>query len=829
MTQKRSSINASLTGNFGDFPFIDHARNGGFGEFNAPGWPGTPWHQCIDAQGYVNSPTGQNKTWAKLFYIPTATQYSGNWIVDWQGNGEFEFLVTSGSFNVVAHTGSDFVEVATGHWKGTDCSITLTFPGNTDGRMFMLGLNTDASSTGAYFKKFRMYRSDHAGALAAGKVWNPVYIQKFVELNPAVVREMDGHATNASMDCRWEYRAKVNYNGWTPGGGIGNQYFTDAAYPDATGTNIYSVAAIGTTPASLKHGELAHVRIPNAIARGGSISIQNVTQANPAQVSTFAVHGLANGDLVEFYDVVGMTQLLDNEYTVANATGLTFQLQGIDSTAYGTFMSGTCSIVIKINVGARGSKPIRIQDGYHNIGLYPTFVTANAVKTLIYDKPTDSWLVPILDGGLANGIPLEILAQFFVEVNAATQHGPISPWFCIPHMALRASDADYSTGSDFVKNMIALLKNGDGTYGPIPSQCDIYLEHSNETWNAAFGFFQTGYLAQRGFLRWANSRVDLDDFSTLRAILLFNDAVAAYGSGSARLKRVMGLQAGLAGQTIRWNGSATLTGDVLWPGGAPATYYDFLAFASYLDDVSGTTTLENAATAYAGGDASQIDVANNIFKSNSQSGTGWYLNTVLPLYKPVATTYNLGIIMYEGAWGPNYASYSATAKSFFDAIKADSRWANNVVKPFWGSWIADPQCSLPCWFDFSGVQTWSVWYPDIYASTKPAWTMMVAFNAVSPGLQDKHDGIYRWRKRRKEKAPSYAQRIQERAELRELLAKLIDGPIAEPVLDKAVERLEDIADVEDVATDTWLADVETLIRSHSAEDDMVALLYLRTM
>jgi hypothetical protein len=737
MTMKRSLMNDALLGLPGaDYKFIDHAKDGGFGEQNPASWT-TPYHQCIDAQGYVNTAAGQNKSWTKLFYVPPYSEYSGNWVLSWSGNGRFDFGLGSGTITVSSHTGADFAQINPTQFSGTDCSMTFTIPGNTDGRIFFRVDNTDSNNVGAWFKNFKYYRADQAADLAAGKVWNPVFKNKLIELNPDTFRLMDSLTTNDCLNCRWEYRTKVDYNGWTPGGNGGPQYFPEAAYPDATGTNIYSVAAIGTTPASLTHGEIAHVRFPNAIVRGGGVTVTAVTRANPA-VATATAHGYLNGDKVNFYNVVGMVELLDNEYTLANVTTNTFELQGINSTAYGVYVSGTCALTAKIDIGGRGSKPMNRLDGYGNIAIYPSLLGANTIKTLIYDKPTDSWLVYDGSGGWGFGIPVEILTQLFVELAAEMPagKGPINPWFNIPHMALRASDPDYSVASDYVKKFITFLRDGDGTYGPLPSALDIYLEYSNEWWNALFN--QSQYLARRGFLRWGGSRTDFHTFGTLRAILSFNDAVAAYGTGSARIKRVMGLQAaGLGGQSARWDGNATLTGDALWPGGVPANYYDDLAVATYLDDGSGTAALEAAATAYAGGDASQIDVANNIFKSNSIFGSGWFMNTMLPVYKTVANTYNLGILMYEGAWGPPYTAYSATAKAFFDAIKADRRWAYDVLLPFWKSWVADSRCSLPAWFDFAGSQTWSVWYPDIYAANQPAWGMMVAFNApaLSLGLQ----------------------------------------------------------------------------------------------
>lgn len=68
-------------------------------------------------------------------------------------------------------------------------------------------------------------------------------------------------------------------------------------------------------------------------------SITAVTQANPAVV-TSASHGYSNGDRVLVTGVVGMTQLNNREFTVAGATTNTFELSGIDSSAYTAYTSG---------------------------------------------------------------------------------------------------------------------------------------------------------------------------------------------------------------------------------------------------------------------------------------------------------------------------------------------------------------------------------------------------------------------------------------------------------------------------------------------------------
>ena len=57
-------------------------------------------------------------------------------------------------------------------------------------------------------------------------------------------------------------------------------------------------------------------------------------------VITSPNHPFQNGDIVVITDVVGMTELNGNSYTVANRTINTYQLSGINSTGYAAYVSG---------------------------------------------------------------------------------------------------------------------------------------------------------------------------------------------------------------------------------------------------------------------------------------------------------------------------------------------------------------------------------------------------------------------------------------------------------------------------------------------------------
>lgn len=80
---------------------------------------------------------------------------------------------------------------------------------------------------------------------------------------------------------------------------------------------------------------IANTYIP-AIANANPIT--SITNANPAVVTSEA-HGFSNGNDIIIIGVVGMIELNEHQFVVANATANTFVLSGVDSTAYSAYES----------------------------------------------------------------------------------------------------------------------------------------------------------------------------------------------------------------------------------------------------------------------------------------------------------------------------------------------------------------------------------------------------------------------------------------------------------------------------------------------------------
>ena len=79
-----------------------------------------------------------------------------------------------------------------------------------------------------------------------------------------------------------------------------------------------------------------------------SQTITAITRANPAVV-TISSHTFTNGDRIFIKDVVGMTQVNNREFTVANAGVNTFELSGVDSTNFDAYASaGTAATIVEV-------------------------------------------------------------------------------------------------------------------------------------------------------------------------------------------------------------------------------------------------------------------------------------------------------------------------------------------------------------------------------------------------------------------------------------------------------------------------------------------------
>lgn len=126
------------------------------------------------------------------------------------------------------------------------------------------------------------------------------------------------------------------------------------------------------------------------------------TKANPCVITTSSAHGLITNDVVYLTGVVGMTQINNIQFQVTVLTTTTFSLIGINSTGYGTYVSG--GVVSKCY--AQPCKPV-----YFDL-LPGTQVTFSGVTTIITNAVSRKGTVVNLGGyGVAADVPGTGVAQ----------------------------------------------------------------------------------------------------------------------------------------------------------------------------------------------------------------------------------------------------------------------------------------------------------------------------------------------------------------------------------------------------------------------------------
>jgi hypothetical protein len=84
-------------------------------------------------------------------------------------------------------------------------------------------------------------------------------------------------------------------------------------------------------------GQQTALRVSTATASAKTIT--GITAASPPVVSS-ATHGFTAGQIIVLTGIVGMVELNDRAFVVANPLAGTFELKGVDATTYTAYASG---------------------------------------------------------------------------------------------------------------------------------------------------------------------------------------------------------------------------------------------------------------------------------------------------------------------------------------------------------------------------------------------------------------------------------------------------------------------------------------------------------
>lgn len=710
---KRSVINMNFQ-NTAEFAFIDIMKpQFTYGPYGLTWQTGANWNSSIlDSEGYPNSTTADTRPFGGGIVIPSASSYSGQYIVDGLGSGRFTFpagdftFVSGTNCSAVTSTTSGVIDcTATG---STRWSATFTYAG-VGGVVPYAITRTDPSAAGNFMRRFRMYRSGDASDLAAGKVFRSAYKQTLVDLCPSAIRFMNWTGNNDSGDMRFENRAKPGY------AALGADWNVSPPYTDTSGTNQMTLGSATGMPVSMTHGEGVTCRIGAGMARctanssvGSTAVLSAITKANPGVV-TCTAHGFNTGDVIVHRISAGMTEL-DRRPVTITVTDADHYSIGVNTTGYTTFTAGKAYQYITLNVGARGAYPVTFLDAsdyassygsdYMATGDYKVFYfdsSVASIKDSAGNWVTGTWL--FTGAGISkpheSQVPLEYCTALVNEVMAMSPAHNVDMWITTPALGMFSMDPDYSAASNFATNQVDVVLNGANGYSGLDSRCKLWVEYSNETWN--IGFKHTAYLGVRGAQRWPGV-VGLGDYAsmvTLRSMVMVKDIQAAF-PGNSRVKFVLSTQ-GTKGLTpadlgyYRFYGTASFLGDALNVSGAiPMSYHDAFAWAAYIENDSSNATYsrDTATTAWlaAGSDPVAKEAAYNLYVQGLKTFCGnetidRYYDTLMPAYASAAVAIGKITIMYEGGWNDATASGqvgwsgSTDNSNFLLACKASQTWA----------------------------------------------------------------------------------------------------------------------------------------------------------
>lgn len=153
-------------------------------------------------------------------------------------------------------------------------------------------------------------------------------------------------------------------------------------------------------------------------------SITGATAADPV-VITATAHGFSNGDEVFISGVIGMTELNDKTFTVANAATNTFELSGVDGSAYTAYSSsGTAYPYIANDFAYQYALPsdciriLKVNEGDTLYRVEGDYIVTDATTVdieYVFDETTDANFDPHFVDALAQRLAAEIC--FYMTAN----------------------------------------------------------------------------------------------------------------------------------------------------------------------------------------------------------------------------------------------------------------------------------------------------------------------------------------------------------------------------------------------------------------------------
>ena len=140
--------------------------------------------------------------------------------------------------------------------------------------------------------------------------------------------------------------------------------------------------------------------------RGNAVTVSAITNANPGVVTATA-HGYSDGDVVILSGISGMVELEGQACRIAGKTTDNFQLEGLNTTAFGTF-SSTAS-VYKIATWTTISQVQSIESQQAQPAKIDVTTLSDTVKAYVFGLPDDAGITlnALYDPSLSSHIAIK--------------------------------------------------------------------------------------------------------------------------------------------------------------------------------------------------------------------------------------------------------------------------------------------------------------------------------------------------------------------------------------------------------------------------------------
>lgn len=511
----RSQVNFNFLNGGGEFPFINLLKT-------APGWSWadnnatqaiTP--DFFDTDGYPTSIVHSGVY--TVVYIPSQTEYAGDYILDWSG---------SGTVGCAVNAGAGIVTTVSGGPTSSPWRFSLT--GATQLKVSITAIGSPRITN------MRLYNANDTVAQSLGEIFGSKFLQRLRESNVGILRFLNWQNQNVSHVSTWDSGTRpetfFQYNSsmWRSdllcnlaGSGITSNSGGD-----------YTVTAPSTW--STSGGKPADKSTVHVVWNASSPTSATVTFSGGGSPNiTWTGHGLSTNNQVYFTNsggavpaeitasVLGTFPATYYFVTVVDAN--TIKISATQGGAFINFAgtgSGTTTGRTNVTLNVGSTAAVKVLSAYANNltasgNGFPIGGSGSSLATLVYDAAMDCWISQggaVNSAGIVNGVPLSVCLKLCKRIGA-------HPWFTSPMLTCTPM-------SDWHSQLATLCKNFAESQAiwMVPR-----IEPPNELWNNVF--YATSYantLSQ--FYGWGQ---DLTNWYGKAASTIGQAWATAYGIAKA--------------------------------------------------------------------------------------------------------------------------------------------------------------------------------------------------------------------------------------------------------------------------------------------------------